>query len=297
MFHGRKVISVTPAGRKRYLEILALYLLDNRHLIDEHRFWVNTTNVEDIAYMESLCRSYPDFFTLERLEEARPDIQGVKRIALIRHFFRNCCDCNAVYIRLDDDICYIHPRAIERLLEFRLANPQFFLVYPAMINSGRTAYIHQVMGINPENLESKVWPGHRYHEFNLIQCDPQVGEILHDVFLQYVANNKVDSLLFGKYILHNYEKVPINCISWLGEEFAQFRGVVGNEETRWQEELWLTQFKPKLIQRPNCIWGQALMAHFAFHTQREFLEKETNLLLKYQLLAQYRQHPDALPLI
>jgi hypothetical protein len=297
MFQGRKVVSVTPAGRKKYLEILVPYLLDNRHLIDEHRFWVNTTNPEDIAYMESLQRDYPDFFTLERLADDRPDIQGVRRITLIRHFFRNCCDPGAVYIRLDDDICYIHPQAIERLLEFRLAHPEFFLVYPAIINSGRTAYIHQVMGINPERLESKIWPGHRYQEFNLIQCEPQVGEMLHDEFLRCIAQNRIDSLFFGKYILHRCEKVPINCISWLGEDFAAFGGVVGNEETRWQEELWLTQYKPKLIQRPNCIWGQSLMAHFAFHTQRDYLENETHLLMKYRLVSQYRHQLEALPLI
>ena len=44
-----KVISVTPAGRKIYLEILVPYLLKNRAYIAEHHFWLNTENREDIG--------------------------------------------------------------------------------------------------------------------------------------------------------------------------------------------------------------------------------------------------------
>lgn len=36
---------------------------------------------------------------------------------------------------------------------------------------------------------------------------------------------------------------------------------------------------------PNVIYGQALIAHFAFHTQRDYLEKETNLLNTYRDLS------------
>ncbi len=64
MFQGRKVVSVTPYGRRRYVEILAHYLLDLRGVIDEHHFWVNTDDREDLAFVEALAAEYPDFFHL-----------------------------------------------------------------------------------------------------------------------------------------------------------------------------------------------------------------------------------------
>jgi len=61
-----KVITVTPAGRKHYLEILAEYLLNNRRYISEHHFWLNTSVKDDIAYIEMLAAKHPDFFKINR---------------------------------------------------------------------------------------------------------------------------------------------------------------------------------------------------------------------------------------
>ena len=47
-----RVISVTPAGRRRYLQALVPYLLRQRHVIDEHHWWLNTTDVDDIHFVE-----------------------------------------------------------------------------------------------------------------------------------------------------------------------------------------------------------------------------------------------------
>jgi hypothetical protein len=48
MFDRKKIISVMPSGRLRYMEIALPYILDQQGLIDEHHFWVNTCDSEDI---------------------------------------------------------------------------------------------------------------------------------------------------------------------------------------------------------------------------------------------------------
>jgi hypothetical protein len=79
----------------------------------------------------------------------------------------------------------------------------------------------------------------------------------------------------GKWILTQYERVSINCISWRGEEFKLFDGNVGRDE-----EAWLSVEKPKEIQRPNCIFGEFVCVHYAFHTQRERIDS-TDILSQY----------------
>jgi len=294
MYQNYRIVAVIPAGRKRFLELLIPYLLDSQNLFDEIRFWVNTNIKDDIEYMKSIVDKYP-IFTMEELEDKREDLVNIKRVQLIRHFFKNCIDVDTIYIRFDDDICWIENGAIERLIQFRIDNPQYFLVYPAIINSGRTAYIHQVMGLLPERL-AEGWPGKYVDEFNLIKSNPEIGVTIHNYFLESFSKYKFDEYKFDKYIITNYEKVPINCICWYGKDFAAFDGIVGKENVTLQEELWLTTLKTKELKRPSCIYGQSLMAHYAFHTQRNIID-QTNIYLKYQIICNNRHHLEKVKLI
>ena len=67
MYQGRRVVSVTPYGRHRYVEILARYLLSLRPLIDEHHFWVNTDDADDLAFVEGLAAAVSDLASLRHL--------------------------------------------------------------------------------------------------------------------------------------------------------------------------------------------------------------------------------------
>jgi hypothetical protein len=57
-----RLVTVTPAGRRPYLEILANYLLRRHDLIAEHQWWLNTRVPEDVAYIYRLADRYPSFF-------------------------------------------------------------------------------------------------------------------------------------------------------------------------------------------------------------------------------------------
>ena len=64
-----KVVVCTPAGRKRYMEILFYYILKQKHIIDEYRIWVNTKNQDDINWFEKLKINNQGFVTTEYLPE------------------------------------------------------------------------------------------------------------------------------------------------------------------------------------------------------------------------------------
>ena len=49
-----KIVVVTPAGRKKYMNILLSYILKQKNIIDEYRIWVNTTNLEDLNWFKEL---------------------------------------------------------------------------------------------------------------------------------------------------------------------------------------------------------------------------------------------------
>ena len=104
MVDGYKVVSVTPAGRQRFVEILHKYLIDLRHIIDNHVWWINTNNQSDIDYLESLVKEYPDFYSTKYL----PNHPNYTFNNLnIHNFFDESVDENTVYVRFDDDIVFI----------------------------------------------------------------------------------------------------------------------------------------------------------------------------------------------
>ena len=107
----QKVISVTPAGRKQYLEILVPYLLRNREHIAEHHFWLNTNNRRDIQYITILARKHPEFFKIKHREVFKSYTESIWQ------YFQDYGDEDTIYVRLDDDICFIAPDAVPNLID------------------------------------------------------------------------------------------------------------------------------------------------------------------------------------
>lgn len=262
-----KVVVVTPAGRRAYLEMLIPQILDLRPIVDEYHLWVNTTVPEDIEYMESMAKKHPKFIKLYRL----PNGITPQGNATICHFFRNCIDPDSLYIRFDDDIIALDtPEAFSKFIDFRLRNPQYFLVYGNIINNCLVTNIHQRSGRMP------IFHG-RPAEYACTGDngwrDPIIAECIH----RQVIENGLAAYRMGHiWRLQDFERVSINCISWLGSSFMEFNGEVGPDE-----ELWLACDKPKQLNRPNCIFGDFVCVHYAFHTQRTHLET-TNILSQYK---------------
>ena len=277
MYRGKRIIVVTPAGRRRYLNVLMPYVLREKEIIDKYRFWVNTNNTEDIKYIKQQVDLNPGFFEAEYLDDPKPDWKGNRRVRLICQFFKNCTEPNTVYVRLDDDICWMMPGALKALIDYRIDNPEFFLVYPGIFNNGYTAKIHSSLGL----IE---FPSSSFRKW---QRESKWGILHHEKLLESIESSDIHKWLFESTVIKDYAQAPINCISWLGEEFAKFEGVVADENCDYLEEVWLTKIKPSQIRKYNCMYGGSLMAHFAFNTQREYFETHTNLLESYEVLSRY----------
>jgi len=264
MIGGYKVVVVTPAGRKRYLELLIPQVKGLKMYVDEYRLWVNTSNQEDIQYMEQQASQDPEFITLEYLK-VPPD--GINTICT---FFKNCIDTQTIYVRFDDDIVLLDdPENFKKFIEFRIAHPEYFLVYGNILNNSIVSHLQQRFG----KLNMKCG-------FAGYLCMDAIGWNNSDFALnlhEQVVTQPLSYYHFdNRWDLVDYERVSINCISWFGSEFAKFSGEVGVSE-----EHWVSCDKPSQIKKINCIFGGFVCVHYAFFPQREKLDA-SDILERYR---------------
>lgn len=259
-----KVVCVTPAGRKRYLAILYSYIKRAFGLVDEWHLWQNTGNAEDILFLEQLRAEDPRVRIIKVADE-HPFCSG-----RIRSFFPHACDADTVYVRFDDDIVWMEESAIQRLAEYRLANPQYFLVTGNIINNPVCSYRHCRAGVLTS---SKPLADNYACTYGLTVF----GEEAHQQFLAQLDKSR--------FFLPNEEfprdtRFGIQFCSWLGSRFAQFGGLLPHID----EENWLTKEAPNQWNQVNALCGDALAVHFAYTEQRMQLDS-TDLLQRYAALA------------
>ena len=259
-------IVVTPAGRERYLDILYRHLDKQKTSFDEWILLVNTSVPRDIEYCERLAATH-DWIRTAYADGSDPSI-GNRNI----HKFLNqfCRDGDAMYLRLDDDVCYLAPGFVDNMFEFRQTHPEYFLVYANIINNAILSCIHQELG------------NFTYHRQCGYKCMDDVGwkdtffaPVLHDAFLENPTDPKWTS--FEPRVADKYERISINAICWFGKDLR--------EPVDQDEEQWLSVEYPFKIKRHNIINSKALCVHFAFHPQRDELERIGNRLERYAELA------------
>jgi hypothetical protein len=266
VFRGYKVVCVTPAGRQRYLRVLVPYILNNG-IVDEYQLWNNTTVESDIQYLHDLEREFPQVRIVE------PDRIAPGSYTAIGQFFRGCIDAQSIYIRFDDDIVYMEPLFFETFLRFRIENPSYFLLFPNIINNPICTYIQVMRGT--------IDPGIRVHpwSFDLTTWrNAHFAESIHRAFLESLFSNTITRWHFPPQLLA-FSRFPVNCMCWFGRDFASFGGEVGQEE----EEL-LSVIIPSKLMRANCVYGEAIVSHFAYYPQRTYLDS-TDLLDCYEALS------------
>lgn len=261
-----KVCIVIPAGRKRYLELLVPHILSQPGW-DELRFWLNTSDPLDIAYINSL----QELDARIKVEQSTCTPRGNRTIG---QFFKNCVDEKTVYIRFDDDIVFVEKNLIENIARFRWENKEPFLISPVVINNALMSFLLKCRG--------KI----RTNEGLSSYCMDRVGwrsgmfaERLHQGFIEMVRHGRIAELRCGGAII-SLSRFSINCIAFLGQDFSSFGGHIPPEE---DEEEYLSVLLPLKMDRVNYFWGDGVVAHFAFFTQREYLDA-TDILSRYRNL-------------
>lgn len=256
-----KVISVTPAGRHKYLELLAKYLLRQRDLIDEHYWWLNTREPEDVAYIYRLVDRYPGFFRVI----AKPIHPRLSIGESIWAYLRECTALDTLYLRFDDDICYMAEDAVANLIAYRQQHREPLLVLGNIVNNAICTHFQQQAGVIPaswDHVSNDCWDevGHGSGVF---------ARRLHRRFLKNVERGEQDKWKRTSFPIDGTSRFSVNVISWFG---ADLQGLPELRLDRVDEEPFLTQDLPARLERPNQVCSEALFAHYAFYTQRPFLE-------------------------
>ncbi len=263
MFQGFKIVCVTPAGRRRYMRLLAPQILASP-LVDRYDIWVNTTNPADLEFFRVLADRDPRVRLV-----AQPDGK-VEESYSIGAFHREAIDADTVYIRFDDDVVWIQPDFFEKHLAFRIANPDYLLTMPLIVNNAvctalmeRSDKIKLSRDITIDAFDKVTWR------------DGQFAHALHELFLGLVER-KEWSRLWGKPCVIAFNRFSINCISWFGRDLAPHLDMI----TREEEHDWTVASSYRLG-KANCFATDTVVAHYAFYAQRAYLDP-TDLLDRYE---------------
>ncbi len=263
MYRNYKIIVNTAAGRRRYMQYLIPFVLSS-NIIDRYDIWINTHNGADIEFFKILAKKYP------RINLCwQPDgiVNGNKSI---NAFYRNCIEEDAIYFKLDDDIVWMEPDAIQKMVDFRIDNPQYFLVTPLVINNSLSTYLMQVR--NKIVLRNYC---NSSSDHTLLWRSGKVATELHQWFIsKYLVTEKYPFLHVEKQEM-GMTRFSINAILWFGSEMKKMKGIVPGDD-----EEYLSCIYPTSHGMCNCWNGNVIMAHFAFFTQREILDK-AGILEKY----------------
>ena len=263
-----KKILVTPAGRERYMDVLFNNLIKRKKEFDEWHIWLNTEDENDISYLKKLEKNN-SFITC-----IHPSIQADGSRS-IYSFFKNSIDKDSLYLRLDDDVIYVEKDAISKMFKKRQKDDKSFLLYGNIINNAVISREHQKNGLFS-------------YQFGNVERDcmdavgwnnPFFAKHVHDTFIEAINNKEQKKFYIEDFVIDDFTRVSINVISWRGIDFLEFDGNVGHDEERW-----LSVDKPMSMNRPNKIVGNALFSHFAFFTQRDYLDS-TDLLEKYKAIS------------
>lgn len=272
MFKDHKVVCVTPAGRRRYMRLLVPQILASP-CVDRYDIWVNTRNVPDIRFLETLTKLDSRVNLV-----AQPDgkVDGTNSIAA---FHQMAMDEGTIYLRFDDDVVWIEPGFFELFLGFRIAHPEYLLTMPLIVNNAvctallqRTGRIRTSRPVSMSAWDKVGWK------------DGPFAKSLHEVFLNLVEADDWQRLKGGNYPI-SLARFSINCICWFGGDLAKYPQLIG-----WNEEEDWTTTSAIATGKANCITGDAIVAHYAFYPQRYQVDS-SGLLDRYERLLTRQPEP------
>ena len=277
MYRGYKIKAYIPAGRRQYMELLMpqLYKLD---YIDEIMILKNTSVPEDCEFIDNTLKECKKvhLYTMENASN-----EWKYRVQIIGKFYQYMCDEDTIYIKFDDDLVYIHKDAIKTLLDYRIDNPQYFVVYPLIINN---AYCLWRLAKNGKcDINEKANNQSAYHgaSDDYLYHDGEAANKLHMWFIEnYLSKDKVSELYINNEEIVD-SRASINCIAWFGKDMKDACKYM----YLFDDEEYISRAWPNKTKRKNALVGNAVVAHFAFTPQREKINEK-------ELLEEYKKYID-----
>lgn len=264
-----KCIIVTPAGRRQYLEVLVKHLAKQKHAFEEWHLWNNARNADDVNCLHELAGMHSWIKVIEA-PHSDPNAGNMN----IHRFFNFTRDPETIYIRLDDDIVWLDDNFISDLYNARIRYPNYFLVFPHIINNGVICHLQQRTGVfDYPALVDYACMGNAW-------SDPSISRTLHYQFLDAIENRRLDSWrnVFKQWIAVHNERISINSFAFFGKTFANIN--VGADE-----EDWLACEYPRTTNQRNIVVGSPMCVHYAFFTQRPTLDTDPSIMNRYSAIA------------
>ena len=247
-----RVVCGIPAGRTRFMRILFPYLLQQTG-VDAFEIWENTNNAEDQAFMHDFAKTHPKFSVMPL------PFGGYDGSGSVRHVMRFCNDPDTLYVRCDDDICWMDPECLATLISFRQQYPEYFLVYANIVNNNIGSYIHQRLGAMTRNTSTLAYAS----MCAASMTNPDVACEAHDCFRKHYENNTLEVYKFDQWIDWDCTRICVNLISWFGRDMPQD----GRDFVDKNEEMEMSVRIPKERGLNKAICGNALAVHYSYGTQ------------------------------
>ncbi|XP_022093519.1 uncharacterized protein LOC110980822 [Acanthaster planci] len=191
------------------------------------------------------------------------------------------------YLKLDDDIVYVHPGAFEQLLQQQNTTECFVHFGNIGGANWRSSFIHQEMGIynnpaiNPKKLKFGFDKGgHPKCGWKSAEC----AELALRAFLFHHGNKSLEKYLFGgRYLTQERARYSINFllmdVNIIDLKAMMETGPIGNDD-----EAWLTVKYSRKVKNPNCVVGHAFVVHFSYFTTEAAIKKR-DFLKKFETIA------------
>lgn len=284
-YNGHPVIAFIPYGRRETVSILLPYLRreHEKGLLDELWLCLNTDpeQVDDLTYAYELARDHSWVKAVDRPAECPRRVPKQRNTGT---FYRYMTDPDAVYVRFDDDIVYVHEQALERIVDSKLRMTTSLTAFPIIWNNAVCSWHLQQRGVIPG--ESQGWA-----KVAIPYCMDAVGWAdgdfavrMHRLLLERIRENAVEScFMYQDVPLAPRQQFSVSCFATLGADYCELTppGVLDYDE----EEHWHTVHRPQLVGKPNIIIGDALVSHYTFYPQQAVV-RATDILDQYRELAE-----------
>jgi len=288
MINGKRVVAVTPYGRKWSVSCLLPYIVreHDKGLIDEWHLWMNTQKggEEDVWYARDVLENQYEWIHCKYMDPAHLEASGSKNLPYQNHikvFWRQATDPDTVYFRFDDDIVYIHEDTVQRMLETREGRDDCFVAFPTIWNNAVVGWHLQQTGALPKSFGEIAAP---YAMDPMAWTNGPFIERAHNHLLDYIEDDNVSELFLPYDMqLPMHMQFSINSFVNEGIEYARLDppGMVPVDEEHWHS-MW----RPTQLKRPNILVSNTMVAHFSFYPQRDYLRNQTNVLERYAAQAE-----------
>jgi len=275
-----RVMVLVFFGREETFSIMHLYLEANLRanggLIDEVVLVHNTQHPGDLAYMRTLIHTYPWYREATCCKWAAWEAER----SLYGRFYSELAverSGPVVWLKLDDDLVYIHDGAIEALVRAKLDETQRpetrpLFVSANVVNHPRLSHIHQRRGLvrvsgDRCHFTDDPWGYSGY-------ADWRCAFAIHESFLEDLETGQAHKWSFDEVFqfhdvqARNFTRWSINAFAM---QLADFRDVANDAaaaELLIDDEQFLSSDLPHRVGRPCVAMGGAVMVHYSYGPQK-----------------------------